>query len=178
MSKLTCQLMDRDVTGFTCGNNSIDRQVEESYYATLLKQAYGYQIKLDNKIVGYYMLYFKNINLQIVNDILEEEYDSNFVNYYIAAHIRYLAIDKQLQHKSLGTYVLKGLISEILRLSKSYPIRIITLDALLEYYDWYKSIGFRDIPGKEHDGITVAMYMDCMSAEEAEKLQVYCSECI
>lgn len=178
MSKIICQLMDKEIKNFTCGNDSIDREIEDSYYATLLKQAYGYQIKIDNKIVGYYMLYFKNINMQIVNDIMEDEYDSNLVNYYMAVHLRYLAISEQLQHKSIGTVVLRGIINEILKLSKTYPIRIITLDALLEYYEWYKKIGFRDIPGKEKDGITIAMYMDCMSIEEAEKLQDYCADCL
>lgn len=177
MEKIKCPLMDKDVSGFSCGNASIDRQVEKSYFATLLKQAYGYQIKIKDQIVGYYMLYFRNINMKIVNDIMEEEYDSGMLDYYIAVHIRYLAIRKDLQHHGIGTNILKGIIRQVLLLSESYSIRMITLDALLEYYEWYKSIGFRDIPGAESDGITKPMFMDCVSIEDAGKLQDYVEGC-
>lgn len=178
MSKITCSLMDKEVKGFNCANSSIEKQIDDSYFITLLKQAYGYQILIDDKVVGYYMLYFKNINLEEISNIMKEEYESCMVSYYMAMHIRYLAIDERVQHHGIGTYVLKGLIAEILRLSELYPIRIITIDALLEYYEWYKSIGFRDIPGLDRDGIKVPMYIDCMSKEEAMKLHDYCSQCI
>ena len=81
--------MDREVTDFSCGNASIDQQIRESYFATLLKQAYGYRIELQGKTVGYYMLYFKNINLQTMNNIMGDEYDGGLINYYMAVHIRY-----------------------------------------------------------------------------------------
>ena len=178
MENITCPLIDMDVRGFSCGNPSIDQQIRESYYATLLKQAYGYQIKAEDKTVGYYMLYFKNINTDIVNDIMDNEFSSGLVDYYIAVHIRYLAIDKNLQHQGIGTVVLKGIIQQIISFSKIYPIRIITLDALMEYYEWYKGIGFRDIPGGTDDGIIRAMYMDCMDMRELEKLEDYCELCL
>lgn len=92
----------------------------------------------------------------------------------MAMHIRYLAIDKKFQNKGIGTVVLRGIIAEILKLSQIYPIRIITIDALGEYYEWYKKIGFRDIPGIENNGITYPMFMDCMSKEEARKLKEFC----
>ena len=178
MSKIMCPLMDKDVKEFCCANASIEKQIEESYFTTLLKQAYGYQIIIDDKVVGYYMLYFRNINLRQVHKIMGEEYESDMLDYYIAMHIRYLAIDKKLQHLGIGTAVLKGLIVEILRISKIYPIRVITIDALLEYHEWYRKIGFRDSPGCMYDGITVPMFIDCMTKEENEKLQNYCYECM
>ena len=104
-----------------------------------------------------------------------EEFESNMADYYMAMHIRYLAIDERLQHRGIGTRVLRGIIFEILRLSKIYPIRIITIDALSEYHEWYKTIGFKDIPGREFDGITYPMFMDCMSKEEIDKLEDFCS---
>ena len=123
------------------------------------------------------MLYFKSVKLDEINKIMGEEYESNMANYYMAMHIRYLAIDERLQHKGIGTRVLKGLLAEILRLSKIYPIRIITIDALSEYYNWYKKIGFRDIPGREYDGIVYPMFIDCMSIEEAKRLADFCDAC-
>jgi hypothetical protein len=68
-------------------------------------------------------------------------------------------------------------LAEILRLSKIYPIRIITIDALSEYHEWYKKIGFRDIPGRASDGITYPMFIDCMTKEDAEKLVYFCDTC-
>lgn len=177
MSEIKCLLMDKEVTGFKCANPSIEQQIKDSYFITLLKQAYGHQIVIDDITIGYYMLYFKGIQLEEINKIMEEEYSSNMADYYMAMHIRYLAIDERLQHKGIGTRVLKGIIAEILRLSKIYPIRIITIDALSEYYEWYKKIGFRDIPGRKTDGNTYPMFMDCMSKTELGKLVEFCNEC-
>lgn len=177
MREIKCPLMDKEVTEFKCANSSIEQQIEDAYFITLLKQAYGHQIVIDGTVIGYYMLYFKGIQLEEINKIMEEDYESNMADYYMAMHIRYLAIDERLQHKGIGTRVLKGIIAEILRLSKIYPIRIITIDALSEYYEWYKTIGFKDIPGREFDGNTYAMFMDCMSEAELEKLDEYCAGC-
>lgn len=34
------------------------------------------------------------------------------------------------------------IINSILRLAEKFPVRLITIDALKEYYDWYKCKGF------------------------------------
>lgn len=175
MSKIKCPLMDKEVIGFKCANPSIEQQIRDSYFITLLKQAYGHQIMIDNKVIGYYMLYFKGIQLDEINKIMGEEYESNMTNYYMVIHIRYMAIDVRLQHNGIGTRVLQGIVAEILKLSKIYPIRIITIDALSEYHEWYKTIGFKDFPGKKFNGITYPMFMDCMSKEEIEKLEGFCT---
>lgn len=174
MSEIKCPLMDKEVSGFKCANPSIEEQVRDSYFITLLKQAYGHQIIIDGKVIGYYMLYFKGIGLDEVNAIMSEQYESNMADYYMAMHIRYLAIDERIQHRGIGTRVLRGLIAEILKLSKIYPIRIVTIDALSEYYQWYKKIGFKDIPGRKSDEITYPMYIDCMTKEDADKLTDFC----
>ena len=174
MGELKCPLMDKEVKGFKCNNPSIERQIEDSYFINLLKQAYGHQIVIDGIVIGYYMLGFKGISLEEINSIMDDEYESNMADYYTAMHIRYLAIDERLQHKWLGTRVLQSILSEILNLSKNYPIRIITIDALSEYYEWYKKIGFRDIPGRKSDGIVYPMFVDCMSKEEAQRLNEFC----
>jgi len=107
------------------------------------------------------------------NNIMGDDYLSNMVEYYTAVHIRYIAIDKRVQNQGIGTIVFKGILSELIKLSEKYPIRIITLDALAKYYEWYKKIGFKDIPGKESDGITYPMYMDCMTQKDADKLDEF-----
>lgn len=166
--------MDKEVKGFKCKNSSIEQQIEDSYYITLLKQAYGHQIIIDDSVVGYYMLYFKGIEFEEVNQIMDGDYSSSMADYYMSVHIRYIAIDERLQHKGIGKTVLKALITQLMNLSKLYPIRLITLDALNEYHDWYYNIGFRDIPGIENNGITTSMYIDCMTKEDAEKFEAFC----
>lgn len=178
MSKIECPLMDSDVYGFSCLNSSIEAQIRDSYFITLLKQAYGHQILVDGKNVGYYMLHFKSINLCEIDQIIGQEYQSCMAEKYIAIHIRYLAVDKNYQKNGIGTYVLKGLIVQFLSLAQKYPIRIITIDALPKYIKWYESIGFKDIPGASSDGITMPMFIDCMKQEEAFKLQQYCESFI
>ena len=174
MAVIKCPLMDKEVEKFDCNNSSIEEQVKDSYFITLLKQAYGHQLIIDGQTVGYYMLYFKSIKPNDIENIMQEQYESNMVDYYMAMHIRYLAIDKNRQHKGIGTKVLQGILAEIMNLSKKYPIRIVTIDALEQYYKWYKNIGFRDIPGCESDGIVHRMYMDCMTEKENECLKEFC----
>lgn len=175
MSEVKCPLMDKDVKGFKCANSSIEQQIEDSYYITLLKQAYGHQIICDGRIIGYYMVHFKGIQLEEVNRIMQEEYVSNMADYYMAIHIRYFAIDVRLQHKGIGKKVFQGILADLLRVSMIYPIRLITIDALSEYHEWYKKIGFKDIPGRVSDGITIAMYLDCLTSEGAKILSEFCN---
>ncbi|MDY6312627.1 MAG: hypothetical protein SPL60_06655, partial [Lachnospiraceae bacterium] len=44
MAVIKCPLMDKEVEKFECNNSSIEEQVKDSYFITLLKQAYGHQI--------------------------------------------------------------------------------------------------------------------------------------
>ena len=165
--------MDEEVTFFRCGNSSIEQQIKDSYFATLLKQAYGHKILIDGKCVGYYMLMFKHIELDDINQIMCDEYQSDIANYYTSIHIKYLAIDERYQNNKIGTTVLRAILSQILKLSMKYPIRIITIDALDKYYEWYKAIGFRDMPSREYDGVTHPMFMDCMTEDDVYKLKNY-----
>lgn len=175
MSKLTCSLMNSEVHegDFDCGNDTIESTICSAYYSTLLHQTYGYQICMDDKIVGYYMIYLKEINIDVMEKIEGDEYNSGVIDYYISAHINYIAIDKKYQQKKIGTHVLKGIISDILKKSKDIPIRLITLDALNVYHEWYKTIGFRDIPGMDAKNDITPMYMDCMGEYERKQLDLY-----
>lgn len=175
MGKLTCSLMSSEIRegDFNCGNETIENTICSAYYSTLLRQTYGYQICIDNKVVGYYMIYLKRINIDTMEKIEGDEYNGGIIDYYISAHINYIAIDKKCQQKKIGTNVLKGIISDILQKSSDIPIRLITLEALHVYHEWYKSIGFRDIPGADVKNDIIPMYMDCMSEYERKQLDLY-----
>lgn len=159
---------------FDCGNNSIERLISSTYYATLLQQAYGYKVILDDIVVGYYMIYPKKIEIAIMDAIEGDEYNSEITDYFIAIHIGYLAIDKSYQGNHVGTYVLKGIISNIQGISQKIPIRLITIDALSVYHEWYERIGFRDIPGTECTDDIIPMHMDCISDVHRKLLDEYC----
>ena len=73
MNEIKCPLMDKEVIGFKCANPSIEQQIRDFYFITLLKQAYGHQIIIDGRAIGYYMLYFKGIKLEEINKIMDEE---------------------------------------------------------------------------------------------------------
>ena len=178
MRALSLKLMPYEVSQgeFCCGNNSIETSICSSYYATLLKQAYAYQICEGNIIIGYCMVYLKRISLDIMKSVENDEYNSGIVDGYTSAHISYIAIAADKQHRGYGTLTLKGIIKNILELSKRLPIRLITLDALPEYEDWYCGIGFREIPCANNFSDIIPMYMDCMSNEEKNKRAEYSQE--
>lgn len=176
MAILKYSMMDKDVPEgtFICGNNSIESLISSTYYATLLQQAYGYKVIWNDIIVGYYMIYPKKINFDVMESIEGDEYNSGVVDCYNAVHIGYLAIDKTYQGNHIGTYVLKGIISSINIICKSVPFRMITIDALGVYHDWYQKIGFRDIPNSKNNDDIIPMYMDCISDEHRILLDEYC----
>lgn len=176
MAVLSFSLMNEEVPEgtFHCGNNSIERQISSAYYATLLQQAYGYKVMLSNKIVGYYMICPRRIELATMNRIEGDEYNSGATDCFMALHINYLAIDEKYHRQSIGTYTLKGIIRTVERISQQIPIRLITIDALAYYHEWYMAIGFRDIPGIKVVDDIIPMYMDCISDMRKKLLDDYC----
>ena len=175
MSELKCTLIDNEVHEgeFDCANESIEKAICLSYYSTLLRQTYGYKVCVKDIVVGYYMIYLKPICIDTMERIEGDEYQGGIIDYYTSAHIEYIAIDKRYQDHKIGTNLLRGIICSILKVSQNVPIRLITLDALGKYHEWYKKIGFRDIPDQKIENDIYPMYMDCMSSEEVEKLNDY-----
>ena len=65
MGNLQYRKVTREVenTSFTCGVPSIDEYVKNSYYPTIVQQAYGYSISGRGIVLGYYMIMFREIEL-------------------------------------------------------------------------------------------------------------------
>ena len=166
MGKIQFKRITRDVenTEFSCGIDSIDQYIKESYYPVLIQHAYAYSIMTDDIILGYYQILFREIKIE---DFPEEisGYDDTGIkeNTISAVHIRYIAVDKKYQHNKIGTNILKTIIKNVRELSNSWPIRVITIDARKELVKWYKREGFLEMehntPGQK--GVTIAMYFDC-----------------
>lgn len=165
MGKIVIEKLDHDVPKqvFDCGNPSINRQIQESYFPTLLQYAYAYQVSISNQVVGYFMIKFRTINLEKAPSEISE-YSSSLVNDCSALHISYIAVDKKYQNHKIGTYILKTIVIQVLKMCQRLPITIITLDALKDKYEWYRERGFvafdeKDLSTAE---VTIPMYVSCI----------------
>ena len=157
--KLSSDVLEKN---FDCGNCSINNRIYNSYYASLLRQIYCYQIKYKDFVIGYYGIYFFNMDTNAMPQYMQE-YDACYVPFYTTIKIDFIAIDKKYQGQNLGTTALKIIISSLKVLSGQYPIRMIILDALKEKIQWYKHIGFKIINQPSNpDSATIPMYLDCI----------------
>lgn len=166
---------------FDCGNISINNYIKESYYPLITQQAYTYSIMdgKTNSLLGFCQFMFREIQITKFPDDISEYFDE-IKEEITAVHIRFIAIDCQYQKKHLGTAVMKSIIKHVKKLSRDWPIRVITIDSVIlndqenNLVKWYKSLGFKELmsntPGQ--DGVTVAMYFDCMNFSDELKAYV------
>lgn len=170
MVKINIERLRQDVQigNFDCENPSINGQIEESYFPTLLQYAYAYRVSVDGRVVAYYMIKFKTIHMDIAPDELAE-YTSSVVNDCSAIHIKYIAVDKVCKKQGIGTYILKTIVAQALRLCQQFPISLVTLDALTDKYEWYKKRGFKAFSEDElqKNEPTIQMYINCILNKEA-----------
>lgn len=148
---------------FNCGNPTINRQIQESYFPTILQHAYAYQVVISGRVVAYYMIKLRTVKL---SDAPEEikDYSSSLISDCGAVHIKYIAVATEYQKQSIGTNVLKAIIMQVSRMCQQLPITILTLDALTDKYEWYKKNGFSAFNEKELEKCenTIPMYMNCI----------------
>lgn len=145
-----------------CGNDNINKKLEDAYFADLLRQGYTYEISVRNIILGYYMLTLKKYT---VYDWKADEisYASGLSRDYFTLHLQYILIDKRYQKKGIGTAVLKKIISDAKQLSNEWPIRFLTLDALPDKYKWYEKCGFSPMnEDAEKNSFEIGMFLDCI----------------
>lgn len=154
-------------THFDCGIESINEYVKNSYFPVITQHAYAYSVICNDVVLGYYQIQFREITLDSFPEDIAE-YDPMIKNGQISAlHIRFIAIDKLYQRRRIGSSVLRVIIQKVKQLTLEYPIRVITIDARDELVKWYEKEGFKimkkNTPGQ--DGVTTAMYFDCMRFE-------------
>lgn len=157
--------MKKEIPSMTidCGNASINAMIEKSYYPTILQHAYGYVICLNEKIIGAYMLKFVKIDLAGCPEEISD-YISDMCADCFSIHIKYIAVDKKYQGMGVGKHVLKYIVMCVRKLCQNWPVRLITLEALKEKYNWYVSLGFLPFDEKDlqDDNTTIKMYLDCL----------------
>lgn len=175
MAKLQFKRVTQEVENqsFDCGVDSINEYVKNSYYPMLVQNAYTYSIMKDDRVLGYYQIMFREIELQDFPDDISD-YEPGVKDGKISAlHIRYIAIDKNYQKLGIGTSVIECVKKQVCDLAADWPIRVITIDARTDLVDWYTKVEFKKMKNNTigQTGITEAMYYDCMRFPE--ELQQY-----
>lgn len=161
MSKLTFRKICSEITDnfFDCGNASINSQIHESYYPTLLQHGYTFEVSYNNQIVGYYMINLLSLELNQLPGSISDFQCNLFAN-CSSVHIKYIAVKKEYQHRGIGSRIMDYIVASVFEICERWPIRLITLDALSDKYDWYKRRGFSPLQNPVSDS-TIRMYMDC-----------------
>lgn len=165
MSELRLSVVrDERPPDWQCGVDSIDALVRSAYARTLFKQSLAYDIRVDGRAVGSCMVRLVRL---LDEDAEYYERDQEFV----ALEISYLAIDKRLHRRGLGTQVLKALIQRAREIAAALPVRFLVIDALKEKEGWYTEAGFRTYPKVEDLRYpdTVPMRMDLIDLKAAER---------
>lgn len=166
-------------TSFRCGNEGIERQIADSYYATLLREGYGYEITIQAENepsipVGYCMIKLVTLNKEHIPEEEQECYSQVYANrslQHAAIEITYLAIDEKVQRNGVGASALKLIVNKIRLASRDVPIRYIVLDSLVGKMSFYKDKGFQPLGNRSEDGETQFMYLDCI--EDRQLLDAY-----
>ena len=157
---------ERTYPAIDCGENDIQRLMADSYIATLQKQGVAFDVYNDDVVVAQFML--------TMSIIVDEDHDwSRGYNEFLCVKIEYIAVDKALQHRKIGTTMLKYAIKYIGDHIKGLPIRFILIESVQNKVGWYEKFGFRELGEGIHlrsqDKFTVPMYIDFMDYEAVEK---------
>lgn len=164
---------------FRCGNEGIERQISDSYYATLLREGYAYKIVIKAETehpesVGYCMIKLVTLNKEHIPAEEQECFSEVYANrslQHAAVEITYLAVDEKVQSKGIGTAALKIIVEKVRLISNDIPIRYIVLNSLLGKVAFYQKRGFQPLGDHAKDGKTQFMYLDCI--EDRSSLEEY-----
>lgn len=166
---------EADLRNFDCGNPSINTLVEETYYPYIVKQNKTYKVLFGDTRVAL-------LSVSIVGVSLENS-DAELAEYYAvtpsfgAVKLNYIAVDKKVQGKKIGSVSMEYIIREARRLYNEWPVRLLILDAIRDKVGWYQKLGFDVLSQAELTGTspTVRMYIDLMPDKEKKSLDAYVS---
>lgn len=171
MAIIVTRKITHDVKDFTCGVNSIDTWVQESYYGLLTKQMNTYEIVLDGRTVGYYGLMFREVKPEECKEEVAEYSAVTLSDKFISVCIKYLVVDVRFHRRGIGTKILWDVIKRVKLLSKEYPIRLIVIDALPELVEWYKTFGFAPMEHNSigQDGFSEQMFIELVDYKQLDE---------
>ncbi len=158
------------IKDFDCGNTSINQQIKNSPYINALNLASAYEIKIGNRVVGYYMYHIINIRYKDLAGDISEYYDERFTS-ITSFYIDYIAIDKKYQRKGLGTVVLRDIMKELTKKGKVLPIKAISFDTFDYLVKWYEKNGFVETVGVSRSSVmTNFMFLDLMGKSQYDEI--------
>lgn len=188
MADLCYWLMgEEDLQGFDCGNPSINRMIDQTYYSCLLREARAYCVyfKVDDDqekkqdddrgiLVGTYSVSIGKLGLEDAVSQLADYYSREPPACAIV-HLDYIAVNSEIQRKGIGTTILAYIVLQARALYREWPVRLLVLDALREKVEWYQERGFAFVYQEDPDphSTTVKMYLDLMPEEDFQCLSEY-----
>ena len=124
---------------FKCGNTSIENFLkQEAYYLTITKECSTTLVFDQDELVGFFSLRKSTLQVEIAGEQLD----------FPCLDIARIATSITAQKKGYGT----AMLHQIFEVAHTVNERYITLEALIERYDWYVNRGF--IPLIEEEAAT------------------------
>jgi GNAT superfamily N-acetyltransferase len=155
-SHLELEILDvkehEDINSLNCGVGPINNYLIKgnAYYQHMMKLANTKLIKLDERVVGYFTLEFKTINI--------EEDES-----YPCICLKYLCTDLEFQKRGIGTKILDYVVNSSKDISNFVGCRCLFINAITSERKWYKDRGFDFLEDDDRidlTALTVAMIID------------------
>lgn len=175
MGSVSCALLEAesDLRNFDCGNPSINKLVTDSYFPHIVKQCMVYKILYSERRVGFLSLSIIRISLDNSDAPVAEYFEKE--PSFGAVKLDFIAIDMRLQRKNIGSVIMEYIIQKSQELYKTWPVRLLILEALRDKIEWYKKLGFKpinhlDLHGNSH---TVQMYFDLMPEIDQKRNDMY-----
>ena len=125
------------------------------------------------KRVGFFSVSIRGISFEDSDAPIASFYEKTPT--YGAVMIEFIAVEKKVQKKGIGTTALSYVVQEAKELSAHWPVRVLVLDALRERIDWYIQRGFAPINTADltRSSPSVRLYIDLMPEDEQTTLNQY-----
>lgn len=138
--KLTSRLITLEdypqIQNFKCGNTSIENFLkQEAYYLTITKECSTTLVFNQSELVGFFSLRKSTLQVEVAGELID----------FPCLDIARIATSRSFQEKGYGTKIL----NRIFEIANTVNERYITLEALIERYDWYVKRGFISLIDKE-----------------------------
>lgn len=145
---------------FKCGNTSIENFLkQEAYYLTITKECSTTLVFDQSELVGFFSLRKSTFQVEDEGELID----------FPCLDIARIATSSVAQKNGYGT----AMLNQIFEVAHTVNERYITLEALIERYDWYLKRGFIPLIEDEaiqanHDGL-VFMMADLYDEELVDK---------
>ena len=151
-----------------CGADDIQQMMSEAYILTLQKQGLAYNVFLNDRVVGQFMLRMYSID--------DANYETSIGKHeFPCIKIEYLGIDKELQGKGIGTETLLRILKMCREITNKLPVRFILIESVQNLEEWHSRFAFTrlaegvTVPKSSNGEYTVPMCIDCMDFEAVDK---------